>query len=165
MTRSMVACLHCRAEMDSTALLCASCRTPRGQGGSVTSVGLQQLEAWLRAVPDDRLPATIVRTYGANSQSDAARGLAAEAGILATRGYQPSAQSWAAGGASAGAYVVAGISDSRGRGSLTVTLVRNIVPAASPGRPTKRCPDCAEDVLAEARICRFCRHEFDSADT
>ena len=52
------------------------------------------------------------------------------------------------------------------------------VPAAAPtqGRPsptapqptsgsaaaTKKCPDCAELVLAEARICRFCRHEFPS---
>ena len=40
------------------------------------------------------------------------------------------------------------------------------VPAASPTRvaapapATKKCPDCAETVLAEARICRFCRYEF-----
>ena len=31
-------------------------------------------------------------------------------------------------------------------------------PDSSP--ETKRCPDCAESVLAEARICRFCRYEF-----
>ncbi|TPI30243.1 hypothetical protein FJW07_29585 [Mesorhizobium sp. B3-1-9] len=24
----------------------------------------------------------------------------------------------------------------------------------------KKCPDCAEIVKADARICRFCRHEF-----
>lgn len=27
----------------------------------------------------------------------------------------------------------------------------------------KRCPDCAESVRAEAKICRFCRHEFADA--
>lgn len=30
-------------------------------------------------------------------------------------------------------------------------------------RHTKICPDCAEPVLVEARICRFCRHEFAAA--
>lgn len=28
-------------------------------------------------------------------------------------------------------------------------------------RDTKTCPDCAEEVKAAARICRFCRYEFD----
>ncbi|RVD15411.1 MAG: hypothetical protein EOS73_28695 [Mesorhizobium sp.] len=28
---------------------------------------------------------------------------------------------------------------------------------------TKTCPDCAETVQREARICRFCRHDFGSA--
>lgn len=27
----------------------------------------------------------------------------------------------------------------------------------------QRCPDCAEEVLTAARICRFCRHEFEAA--
>lgn len=30
-----------------------------------------------------------------------------------------------------------------------------------PGVPTKVCPDCAETVLAEARICKHCRLEFE----
>ena len=28
-------------------------------------------------------------------------------------------------------------------------------------KDTKTCPDCAEEVKAAARICRFCRYEFD----
>ena len=28
-------------------------------------------------------------------------------------------------------------------------------------KDTKICPDCAEEVKAAARICRFCRHDFD----
>jgi hypothetical protein len=28
---------------------------------------------------------------------------------------------------------------------------------------TKPCPDCAERVKLEAKICRFCRHEFEPA--
>jgi hypothetical protein len=35
-------------------------------------------------------------------------------------------------------------------------------PAAPPaGLPTKACPECAETVLAAARICRHCRYRFD----
>lgn len=30
-------------------------------------------------------------------------------------------------------------------------------------RSTRRCPDCAEDVWADARICRYCRHVFAAA--
>ncbi len=32
-------------------------------------------------------------------------------------------------------------------------------------RGTKRCPVCAEDVWADAKICRFCRYEFSPMDT
>jgi hypothetical protein len=34
-----------------------------------------------------------------------------------------------------------------------------------PRRAVKRCPECAETVLAAARVCRFCGHRFtDGAD-
>ncbi len=29
----------------------------------------------------------------------------------------------------------------------------------------KTCPECAEDVKSAARVCRFCRHRFDTAPT
>ena len=36
-----------------------------------------------------------------------------------------------------------------------------IASSASTGATAvKKCPDCAETVQADARICRFCRHEF-----
>jgi hypothetical protein len=31
-----------------------------------------------------------------------------------------------------------------------------------PDRQTKTCPDCAETVLAAARICKHCGHQFES---
>ncbi len=32
--------------------------------------------------------------------------------------------------------------------------------SASDGTKSKKCPDCAELVHADAKICRFCRHDF-----
>jgi len=34
--------------------------------------------------------------------------------------------------------------------------------SSPPSASRKQCPDCAEEVLAAAKICRFCRHQFDA---
>jgi uncharacterized paraquat-inducible protein A len=39
------------------------------------------------------------------------------------------------------------------------TVVRRIEPDGQ-DHGLKQCPDCAESVKADAKICRFCRHEF-----
>lgn len=44
------------------------------------------------------------------------------------------------------------------------TLAPSSAPDEAALAPTKVCPDCAETVLADARICRFCRHEFEAGD-
>lgn len=36
-------------------------------------------------------------------------------------------------------------------------------PSAAAAAPHKPCPDCAEEVRAAARKCRFCGHMFDAA--
>ena len=61
--------------------------------------------------------------------------------------------------------------------SVPPTVVPVVVPAAvtdvtvpalpgktkaDMGAEMKRCPDCAELVQSEARVCRFCRYEFDA---
>jgi hypothetical protein len=44
--------------------------------------------------------------------------------------------------------------------------VSSVIPAQSGGiaeRRTKKCPDCAEVVLAEAKVCKHCKYRFDKA--
>ena len=158
-------CMHCGKDIDpGQSYVCNHCGGPRLQQTHEDEPRQPTLAEWLDSTEDKDLPATLVRTYAGRTQGDATLLFAEEARLLATRGYQPTAQSWADGRPGVRRVVMVGLFANalRPDGSLTVTYVRSRVQSAMTAdeRPSKRCPDCAEDVLLEARICRFCRHEF-----
>jgi Uncharacterised protein family UPF0547 len=121
---------------------------------------------WTIVVSIDRQPGPemLVRSYTGTNQAEVNKAFEAEATHLATVGYSPQSQSWADGQPSLVNKLALGIEALlvAPPGSLTVTYLRRQAAAAEvrTARPTKACPECAEEVLADARICRFCRHEF-----
>lgn len=104
-----------------------------------------------------------VYSYPGRTQADAAVAFAEHAIRLASLGYRPVAQSWADGRPGLARVFTLGLAAQalRPAGYLTVTYQRNeLAPNLDTAAATKVCPDCAETVLAAARICRYCRHEF-----
>ena len=47
--------------------------------------------------------------------------------------------------------------------ALAMAMGGSARPATPPLALTKVCPDCAETVLADAKVCRYCRHQFAEA--
>ena len=97
-------------------------------------------------------PATLVGSYPTGFGRADAYGrqlYAEEAAELALFGYEPVT--------SAASEVASAFGVKAGK--LTVTYRLKAAAEA-----TKVCPDCAETVLAAARICRFCRHAFPPPD-
>lgn len=58
--------------------------------------------------------------------------------------------------------LVLALGDSRPAKQYQAVQVVEVEPRSKVFGPIveKKCPDCAEMVKADARICRFCRHEF-----
>lgn len=132
--------------------------------GWLQSMAPEQRGAAIAAEPDAHWPATLQRAYPGASPNDAQARFAWEAAILAEAGYHPTSQSWAAQGASLGQVaafgIFAGAMNSAGQLVVVYSRTGGQAAAAPTQAATKRCPDCAEEVLIEARICRYCRHEF-----
>ena len=114
-------------------------------------------------------PAVVVRAYPGRTQLEAGELFQREAAQAAGFGYSPISQSWGEGRPGIGRVVMIGFYSMvfKPKGYLTVTYGRAPIaahPAADPSTTaTKTCPMCAEEVKAAARICRFCRYEFEGA--
>jgi Uncharacterised protein family UPF0547 len=51
------------------------------------------------------------------------------------------------------------------RESKVLATAPVVPPTSVSPRKVKSCPDCAETVLADARICKHCRHVFEPAES
>ena len=114
-------------------------------------------------------PQIVVRAYPGRTQVEAGDLFEREAAHAAQFGYSPISQSWSEGRPGVGRVLMIGVASLviRPKGFLTVTYARNAPPLhteiAATAVATKTCPMCAEDVKAAARICRFCRYEFEGS--
>jgi Uncharacterised protein family UPF0547 len=126
-------------------------------GLGAAEIGIRLTAATATAVTESLKP-VIVRSYETGPHNAGRRGREQyehEAAALAAKGYEVVSTAAADKVSALGLTI----------GTLTVTYrLKPSTEAADGSRATKVCPDCAETVLAAARICRFCRHAFPSSD-
>jgi Uncharacterised protein family UPF0547 len=120
----------------------------------------------------------VVRTY-VGTQSTATAIFRRDAENMANQGYSPTSQNWAQGSYSSGAFIGAlllciiliGIVVFiymlivKPDGSLSVTYElknKEVQKEYENILTDKKCPMCAEIIKLDAKICRFCRHNFDT---
>jgi len=136
----------------------------------------RQLDELARRASVDHKDQVVIKTYK-GSQSAAAALFQADATKMAAQGYVPTSQTWAPGAYGCGSFLVAlalcvvliGIvifiymALVKPDGILSVTYELRAVaatPTMAAPTPEKICPQCAEQVKAAARVCRFCGHTF-----
>lgn len=113
-----------------------------------------------------------VRTYH-GSQSQATKLFREDAKKLEAEGYFPTSQNWAAGSYGCGSFIVALLLCFILIGIIVFIYMLVVPPSGSLSvtyelreqkvvRAEKQCPKCAEDVKLEAKICRYCNHEFET---
>lgn len=164
--RAIVACYSCGGEVDLRIhALCPRCSAdhdPRARGLSAPALSREAALADLAKLTGP----VLIRTYTGRTQDEAAILFAVEAKVLAMHGYSPASQSWADGRPGLGRVITLGLfaNSLRPDGTLTVTYRRTAASITATSAPenseTKICPDCAEEIKAAARVCRFCRYEF-----
>lgn len=118
---------------------------------------------------------TVVKTYRGKHEN-ALQSFKRDAEKMAADGYHPTSQNWAPGSYGCGAFLIAlllclilvGILVFiymvlvKPDGTLTVTyeLKESITEQSDDSLGRKACPRCAELIMLDAVVCRFCSHEF-----
>lgn len=118
----------------------------------------------------------IVKTYS-GKEDTAMAAFRADAPNMAKTGYYPTSQSYAQGSYGCGQFILAAllcfiligfivfiymmIVKPAGTLSVTYEYREDTMTVRQPAPLEKVCPQCAEKVKAEAKICRFCGHKFE----
>jgi len=116
----------------------------------------------------------IVKAYK-GSQDEATRIFQDDVGVMATKGYFPTSQSYVPGSYGSGAFIIALILCFAVIGILILVYMLIVKPdgvlsvtyefrgtVASKAQDEKTCPECAEQVKVAAQVCRFCGYQFDA---